>query len=191
MVYFVREKAGYIISQICGIIQGAFRKGYRQEKTKVYSLVTILEKFVRGNQRETAHEGYKLITMGSDWVLSIMEDAWGDSRKGDATLMHLVQLICLALQLTDVDQFERGSEKLMRVLFLLKQPQRIDISDQLLKLLYLMLQKFNYIEPQLCEVLASLGRIVNYNNGNLNEICDVLRALNSEKIVGHIIYEYS
>jgi hypothetical protein len=80
--------------------------------------------------------------------------------------------------LVDEEHYVTINDNVYALLYLLREPQNIDIVEELLELLGKVIKIEQQITPQLCQVLAMLDRTIEHYRGDISNINDVLTALN-------------
>lgn len=78
------------------------------------------------------------------------------------------------------------NEQVYKVLRLLEHSENIDFLDELLQLLAIALEKFQLIDPAMCEILVYLKKIVINKNNDLRDVLDILQVLNQRVLANRV-----
>jgi hypothetical protein len=92
------------------------------------------------NQKEARGEAVLIVGEVAVWLWEAVERSWGRGQKHNPTIYSLVQILSQAVQLIEEDSYISVNEQIYQVLSLLKQPQNIEISDELVDLLHAVLR---------------------------------------------------
>jgi hypothetical protein len=83
------------------------------------------------------------------------------------------------------------SEQLYKALWLLKNPQMIEIVDELLDILGLTIVAEGGMEGDLCQiVVTALQTVVAQDKGNLHTVVNILNVLNSAPVAKQVVFQW-